>query len=135
MTDYASRTHKTKSQIVKEYADAMGLPHIDIALIKERELEEEFENQLPEWAQAKADPNIIEGMQQLYTRDSERCGNATIVEIKYLLIFDEVQFIVATDAGTIMKLTQTELHELFILGKYILKDFPNQIIWERLREL
>lgn len=119
---------KTKSEIAREYAEKHGIPVVDLPL-------HEFENQLPEWAQAKADPNIIEGMQQLYTRDSERCGNATIVEIKYLLIFDEVQFIVATDAGTIMKLTQTELHELFILGKYILKDFPNQIIWERLREL
>lgn len=93
-----------------------------------------LEEPLPEWAAELADDTRLQRMQQLYTRDGRRTGNATIAEIVYLHKYLEAQFIVATDAGNIMKMTYNEVCELFEFGKYIMKEFPNEIIYSRLKE-
>lgn len=87
--------------------------------------------QLPEWAQRKADKDVLEGLQQLITKYPHKRGNATIIEIVYLLKHNEVQFIVGTDAGNIMKLTLNELYELYEPGEYILVDLPNVKLYNR----
>lgn len=126
------RYPKGKSHIVREYAEILGIPIIDIPLSK---LEEEYEDQLPEWAQKKADKNVIECLQQLITRFPHQRGNATVIEVVYLVRYCEVQFIVGTDAGNIMKLSINELYEMYELGYYILKDLPNPKLYEKLKEI
>ncbi|QEP29837.1 hypothetical protein HYP99_gp039 [Sinorhizobium phage ort11] len=126
------RYPKGKSHIIHEYAEALGIPVVDIPLSK---LEEEYEDQLPEWAQRKANREELQIFQQLVTLNPKARGNATILKIKYLFRYTEVQFIVGTDAGNIMKLTLNELLLMYEPGDYILKGFPNPKLYEKLEEM
>lgn len=122
---------KTKSQISREYGEAHGIPVIDIPLPSLKE----FENQLPEWALRKSESGKIQRMQNLYTKHARMRGNATVADILYNTKYAEPLFIVATDAGSIIKCNYNELQEMFHIGEYIVRDFCNPLIVERLKEL
>jgi len=76
--------------------------------------EEMMEGPLPEWAVGRAKGELVLGA-QLPTRDGRRCGNAHIVDRYTTMLLDKAQFIwvVLTDAGTTMRLTDGEVAELF----------------------
>lgn len=78
---------------------------------------------LPEHVKRIADPDNIERMTQLSTRDGRNIGNAVIFDITVKK--DLVLFYCITDAYNIVCLNLHEMHELFHPPKYILEDFPN----------
>lgn len=105
-----------------------------------RSFHDEFmEEPLPDWAHSLAGKGMIVPMLQLHTRDGTRTGNATVsciskVSFKVhpksgdLDVIEAVPFIwVVTDSNNWMCLNPNEIHELFTLGKYVLREFPNPL--------
>lgn len=95
----------------------------------EEEINAELVNELlPDWAVSTADPDTIEIMQNLTTKDGKRTGNATIADIRLKRYknqrYHTTLVSVITDAGSHMLLTVGELFELFEPGNFILKRFP-----------
>jgi hypothetical protein len=75
--------------------------------------EDLMEGPLPYWAIARVDDEYVLGT-HLPTRDGRRCGNAHIIDI----VDDKqplgtLEFWCLTDAGTELRLTASELRELF----------------------
>lgn len=76
-------------------------------------LEEDFLNQLPEWAIAVT-PGRLELGAQLPTRDGRRMGNAHIVHIDHSHHYSkEALYTVLTDAGSTMHMSAAEIAECF----------------------
>ena len=80
---------------------------------------------MPGWASRPANPDVIEVMAQLATRDGRVSGNATIFDITYDLAKGESLFSVITDAGNILCLTVDGLQEIYQAPLYIASEFPN----------
>lgn len=74
---------------------------------------------VPDWAISADDAGTLVVGRQLCTRDGRRCGNAHILEVTPNGISGLTWYRVITDAGTLMNLTQSEIHELFFVGLYI----------------
>lgn len=89
---------------------------------------------IPDWADRVADSAMIQPMQQLITKDASRRGNATILEIRFHIVYHEYQYLVGTDAGNVLVLTRGELLELFEPGPYIHKEVPNPKLHQALRD-
>jgi len=103
------------------------------AIIAIEGLEEgqDYPEPLPEWADRLVNPNHIERMTQLLTRDGSVCGNAVIFDIVAVRYDHEdtnefhMQFWVVTDARNVIKLTGSGLITLFHKPQYIMSDYPN----------
>lgn len=74
---------------------------------------------VPDWAISADDAGTLVVGRQLCTRDGRRCGNAHILEVTPNGISGLTWYRVITDAGTLMNLAQSEVHELFHIGLYI----------------
>lgn len=82
-----------------------------------------------------ARPGVIEPMLQLCTRDGKRTGNATVMKITVNARIPEPEsqqdietmFHIVTDADNVLILNIEELNELFTLGEWILKEYPNSL--------
>jgi hypothetical protein len=81
--------------------------------------EEMMEGPLPEWAIDRTDGTLYNGV-QLPTRDGRRCGNAHVIgfSANYKTTGLNV-YHVLTDAGTVMRLTEGEVTELFYPPKWV----------------
>ena len=68
---------------------------------------------------------------QLCTKDGRKCGNAVIVEPVILVLKRSAAWIVVTDAGNEMTLTEPELQELFHFPtrKMDLRTAPGYVKW------
>lgn len=74
----------------------------------------------PVWAIGCTDGELELGA-QLPTRDGRRCGNARIIEItkgRGLLAGKDI-YVVLTDAGTRLHLTEAEVRELFHAPEWV----------------
>lgn len=118
---------KGKSEIVKEYAKAMGIPVVDLPMCN-------AEEQLPEWAECRAVKSQLSRYQQLITKYPHQRGNATIIELVYQIRWSILIFIVGTDAGNIMRLTAGELFSMYEPGEFILKELCNSKLYEQLEQ-
>lgn len=79
-----------------------------------------LEQPLPEWAVGINEPHELEIGTQLLTKDGRRTGNARIEAIPKT---DEPMiFLVRTDIGNTMPLYSGEIHELFYIGDYFIKN-------------
>lgn len=90
----------------------------------------EPKEELPEWAIGFTEPDTLGEMYQLYTKDSSKRGNATLAKIYVINTINdntdkEIILLIVTDANNWIKANKAELEELFTIGKYILKEFPN----------
>jgi hypothetical protein len=70
---------------------------------------------LPEWAIGRTEGRYVLGA-QLPTRDGRRCGNAHIIDIAG---DNRSPFLCLTDAGTELRLTASEVRELFHDPKWV----------------
>lgn len=78
---------------------------------------------LPEWADKEAREGELEVMQQAYTKDGSKQGNAVVVAIK--IANDKPLITVVTECGNIINwLNMNEFNELFTVGKYVMREFP-----------
>lgn len=75
-----------------------------------------LESTLPDWATGLNQQGELKYMTQLQTRDGREIGNARIQEVQ------PVSFLVKTDLGTTLVLSESEIRELFYIGPYFLKD-------------
>lgn len=89
------------------------------------------EDLLPEWATAKA--NGWQVGAQLCTKDGRRCGNAVIAGCVISVIRRQPVWIVFTDAGSELMLSEKELHELFYFPEWLMRveTAPGFQKWQR----
>lgn len=83
-----------------------------------------WEDQLPEWAEMKAHGNYKHIRAALPTRDGRKTGNAVNAGVHrnpdHLL---PTVYYVVTDAGNIIRATENEMKELFHPPEYVMKHF------------
>lgn len=86
---------------------------------------------LPDWALRKAHPEELSCMQQAYTKDGSKSGNATVVDIylhprrKHNEEGSGLRIVCITDVGSIVgPLNINEFNELYKYGAFILQDLP-----------
>lgn len=95
----------------------------------DEEYDEQFKREvLPEWAERYDPSGTLELHRQLYTKDGRRLGNAFITKIGFTLasIADfkpEPCYTVLTDAGSEVRMIESEIHEYFYIGEYISKAY------------
>lgn len=91
--------------------------------------DEQFKREvLPEWAERYDPSGTLELHRQLCTKDGRRLGNAFITKIGFTLasIADfkpEPCYTVLTDAGSEVRMIESEIHEYFYIGEYISKAY------------
>lgn len=79
---------------------------------------------LPPWAKEKVgSQGSLTPFASLPTRDGRRCGNAVMIgpEIRTYQGKDHLFHKVVTDAGTVMRLTENELNELFYPAEWVME--------------
>lgn len=92
----------------------------------EEQLEMDIETMfMPSWASRRVNPDMLETMTHLSTRDGRKIGNAVIFDITFNRAIEETFFHVITDACNILSLTYYELGEYFHAPEFIAVDFPN----------
>lgn len=95
----------------------------------DEEYDEQFKREvLPEWAERYDPSGTLELHRQLCTKDGRRLGNAFITKIGFTLasIADfkpEPCYTVLTDAGSEVRMIESEIHEYFYIGEYISKAY------------
>lgn len=91
--------------------------------------DEQFKREvLPDWAERYDPSGTLELHRQLCTKDGRRLGNAFITKIGFTLasIADfkpEPCYTVLTDAGSEVRMIESEIHEYFYIGEYISKAY------------
>lgn len=111
---------------LKNFRASASMAHIEPTIAADAALAQ-FELEmgpLPDWASAH---NIAQEpvlYAQLYTKNGRRCGNAMISLVTLPPSEDcEVYYHVITDMGNEMRLSLSELNELFDIGDYIGKEY------------
>ena len=95
----------------------------------DEDYDEQFKREvLPEWAERYDPSGTLELHRQLCTKDGRRLGNAFITKIGFTLasIADfkpEPYYTVLTDAGSEVRMIESEIHEYFYIGEYISKAY------------
>ena len=95
----------------------------------DQDYDEQFKREvLPEWAERYDPSGTLELHRQLCTKDGRRLGNAFITKIGFTLasIADfkpEPCYTVLTDAGSEVRMIESEIHEYFYIGEYISKAY------------
>lgn len=95
----------------------------------DEDYDEQFKREvLPEWADRYDPSGTLELHRQLCTKDGRRLGNAFITKIGFTLasIADfkpEACYTVLTDAGSEIRMIESEIHEYFYIGEYISKAY------------
>lgn len=95
----------------------------------DEDYDEQFKREvLPEWAERYDPSGTLELHRQLCTKDGRRIGNAFITKIGFTLasIADfkpEPCYTVLTDAGSEVRMIESEIHEYFYIGEYISKAY------------
>lgn len=95
----------------------------------DEDYDEQFKREvLPEWAERYDPSGTLELHRQLCTKDGRRLGNAFITKIGFTLasIADfkpEPCYTVLTDAGSEVRMIESEIHEYFYIGEYISKAY------------
>ena len=95
----------------------------------DEEYDEQFKRKvLPKWAERYDPSGTLELHRQLCTKDGRRLGNAFITKIGFTLasIADfkpEPCYTVLTDAGSEVRMIESEIHEYFYIGEYISKAY------------
>lgn len=95
----------------------------------DEEYDEQFKREvLPDWAERYDPSGTLELHRQLCTKDGRRLGNAFITKIGFTLasIADfkpEPCYTVLTDAGSEVRMIESEIHEYFYIGEYISKAY------------
>lgn len=95
----------------------------------DEDYDEQFKREvLPEWAERYDPSGTLELHRQLCTKDGRRLGNAFITKIGFTLasIADfkpEPCYMVLTDAGSEVRMIESEIHEYFYIGEYISKAY------------
>lgn len=77
------------------------------------------EEPLPNWAKRRCDSFTY--MAQLPTKDGRCTGNAVLWDYTRSQYTNDMLAIVVTDAGNIMKLTHTEISDLFHKPEYVME--------------
>lgn len=79
---------------------------------------------LPEWAEDYNRNFDLVLRAQLCTKDGRRTGNARVVEIidDHPLFPKDRIYKVRTDVGTELNIVKSEVHEMFHVGMYIMKE-------------
>lgn len=97
--------------------------------MRDEDYDEQFKREvLPEWAERYDPSGTLELHRQLCTKDGRRLGNAFITKIGFTLasIADfkpEPCYTVLTDAGSEVRMIESEIHEYFYIGEYISKAY------------
>lgn len=79
--------------------------------------------QLPEWASRVIINGTVEIGAQLCTRDGRRCGNGAVLSKAPASWNHNVPlYTVVTDMGSVLRLTLSELSELFYPPKFVFSD-------------
>lgn len=88
------------------------------------EAHEIAEYPLPEWAEAYNRNYELVLRAQLCTKDGRRTGNGRIIEIidDHPLFPKDRIYKVRTDVGTELNIVKSEVHEMFHVGMYIMKE-------------
>lgn len=81
----------------------------------------EHEMPMPEWASGLNKKEELVLNAQLCTKDGRKTGNARIVMVTYPK-GEKALYTAMTERGNLMNLSKEEVHELFWIGPYILKD-------------
>lgn len=81
----------------------------------------EHEMPMPEWASGLNKKQELDLKTQLCTKDGRKTGNARIVMVTRQK-GEKPTYTAITDRGNLMNLSEEEIHELFWIGPYILKD-------------
>ncbi len=77
---------------------------------------------LPEWALAKANGNYTRIRAALPTKDGRITGNAVVVRLEKMREGIKI-YLVVTDAGNVMRMTESEMRERFHPPQLIMKEF------------
>lgn len=86
-------------------------------------LNDEFEDYLPDWAEQHNKQRRLQVGAQLQTRDGRVTGNGRIYKVSPSeYIGDMICYSVMTDAGNSLVLTDEEVHSMFYVGPYIIKE-------------
>lgn len=80
---------------------------------------------LPEWATGLNVSHQPVLYAQLCTKDGRRVGNGFIAEIQDHYKYGDSIYKVITDKGSVVLVTESELHELYWIGDYICKPDHN----------
>ena len=94
----------------------------------DEDYDEQFKREvLPEWAERYDPSGTLELHRQLCTKDGRRLGNAFITKIGSTMSITgfkpEPCYTVLTDAGSEVRMIESEIHEYFYIGEYISKAY------------
>lgn len=77
---------------------------------------------LPEWAKSVSNGDFTVPNTALWTKDGRHCGNAVMIGLSDRQWEQApITYKVVTDAGTIMRLNENELKELFHPPQYVME--------------
>ena len=79
--------------------------------------------EMPEWAKAKAEGDYTLPNAALPTKDGRRTGNSVTIGLSDRQWPDmAIIYLVVTDAGNILRLTENEMKEYFHPPEYVMTD-------------
>lgn len=89
--------------------------------------DEQFKREvLPDWAERYDPSGTLELHRQLCTKDGRRLGNAFITKIGTTMSIADFKpepcYTVLTDAGSQIRMIESEIRDAFYIGEYIAKS-------------
>lgn len=89
--------------------------------------DEQFKREvLPDWAERYDPSGTLELHRQLCTKDGRRLGNAFITKIGNTMSIADFKpepcYTVLTDAGSQVRMIESEIRDAFYIGEYIAKS-------------
>lgn len=92
------------------------------------EYDKQFKREvLPDWAERYDPSETLELHRQLCTKDGRRLGNAFITKIGTTMsnagFKPKPCYTVLTDAGSQVRMIESEIRDAFYIGKYIAKSY------------
>lgn len=92
------------------------------------EYDEQFKREvLPDWAERYDPSGTLELHRQLCTKDGRRLGNAFITKIGTTMSIADFKpepcYTVLTDAGSKVRMIESEIRDAFYIGEYIAKSY------------
>lgn len=92
------------------------------------EYDEQFKREvLPDWAERYDPSGSLELHRQLCTKDGRRLGNAFITKIGTTMSIADFKpepcYTVLTDAGSKVRMIESEIRDAFYIGEYIAKSY------------
>ena len=90
--------------------------------------DEQFKREvLPDWAERYDPSGTLELHRQLCTKDGRRLGNAFITKIGMTMSIADFKpepcYTVLTDAGSKVRMIESEIRDAFYIGEYIAKSY------------